>query len=327
MLVSLRRASKAEIAAADRGGDATRLRHTPKPSKTMAQGPAREKTTVKRRTFIASAAAAAALPLAHPAIGATAKTLIFVPQANLTSLDPVWTTATVTRNFSLMVYETLYGRDQSFNPQPQMVEGHAIDADGRRWTMKLREGLVFHDGTPVLARDCVASLQRWLKRDAVSETFNARVDAIEAPDDRTLIWRLKKPFPLLAPFLSKLQPQPVMVPARLAATNPFKQLTDIVAATVPFPARRIRLRQPRRLRAVHYLEFKVRSPTTAAARWPPGLMDTSSERRRLPTRPPGGTSGYPPAWMTWSWDCPSHGSDPDAEARRPVSHHRTARHL
>ena len=151
-----------------------------------------------------------------------------MPQANLTSLDPVWTTATVTRNFSLMVYETLYGRDQSFNPQPQMVEGHTIDDDGKRWTMKLREGLVFHDGTPVLARDCVASLQRWLKRDAVSETINARVDAIEAPDDRTLVWRLKKPFPLLAHFLSKVQPQPVIVPARLAATDPFKQLTEIV---------------------------------------------------------------------------------------------------
>ena len=91
-----------------------------------------------------------------------------MPQANLTSLDPVWTTATVTRNFSLMVYETLYGRDEKFNPQPLMVEGHVIDDDGKRWTMRLREGLVFHDGTPVLARDCVASLQRWLKRDAVS---------------------------------------------------------------------------------------------------------------------------------------------------------------
>src|SRR6476660_6277835 len=118
-------------------------------------------------------------PAARPPIGAAAKTLIFVPQANLTSLDPVWTTATVTRNFALMVYENLYGRDQSFNPQPQMVEGHTIDNDGRRWTMKLREGLLFHDGTPVLARDCVASLQRWLKRDAVSETMDARVDAIE----------------------------------------------------------------------------------------------------------------------------------------------------
>ncbi|HTI84858.1 MAG TPA: ABC transporter substrate-binding protein, partial [Acetobacteraceae bacterium] len=183
---------------------------------------------MKRRAFLAAAAATAALPLARPAIGGTAKTLVFVPQANLTSLDPVWTTATVTRNFSLMVYETLYGRDQAFIPKPLMVEGHVVDNDGKRWTMKLREGLVFHDGTPVLARDCIASLQRWLKRDAVSVTINARLDAIEAPDDRTLVWRLKKPFPLLAHFLSKVQPQPVIVPERLAATDPFKQLTEIV---------------------------------------------------------------------------------------------------
>ena len=80
-----------------------------------------------------------------------------------------------------------------------MVEGHVIDDDGKRWTMKLRDGLLFHDGTPVLARDCVASLQRWLKRDAVSVTINRpRVDAIEATDDRTLVWRLNKPFPAAA---------------------------------------------------------------------------------------------------------------------------------
>ena len=102
---------------------------------------------ISRRSLLAAAAAA---PLARPAIGATAKTLVFVPQANLTSLDPVWTTATVTRNFALMTYETLYGRNQAFEPQPQMVEGHTVDDDGKRWTMKLRDGLLWHDGTKVL---------------------------------------------------------------------------------------------------------------------------------------------------------------------------------
>ncbi len=181
---------------------------------------------MKRRGFLAGAAATT---LAAPALGQKAKTLIFVPQANLTSLDPVWTTATVTRNFALMTYETLYGRDVSFNPQPLMVQGHVIEDDGKRWTMKLRDGLVWHDGTPVLARDCLASLQRWLKRDAVAPIFDARVDAIEAPDGKTLVWRLKKPFPLLAHFLSKVQPSPVMMPERIAAsTDPFKQVAEIV---------------------------------------------------------------------------------------------------
>ncbi len=100
-----------------------------------------------RRSFIA-AAAAAILPLARPALGGKTTTLVFVPQANLTSLDPVWTTATVTRNFALMVYENLYGRDQAFNPKPQMVEGHV---HRQRWqahagqhaAQQWRQGLVW----------------------------------------------------------------------------------------------------------------------------------------------------------------------------------------
>src|ERR1700751_4939683 len=138
---------------------------------------------MQRRSFLASAAAAA---LARPAIAAGTKPLIFVPQANLTSLDPVWTTATVTRNFAYMVYDMLYGRDEAFVPRPQMVEGHVIDDDGRRWTMKLRAGLLCPDVPTVLARDCVASLQRWMKRDAVGATINLRLDELSAADDRTM---------------------------------------------------------------------------------------------------------------------------------------------
>jgi peptide/nickel transport system substrate-binding protein len=183
---------------------------------------------MQRRAFIAATAAAT---LARPALSAGTKPLIFVPQANLASLDPVWTTATVTRNFAYMVYDMLYGRDEAMVPRPQMVEGHVIEDDGKRWTMKLRPGMLWHDGTPVLARDCLASLQRWMKRDAVSVTINLRLDAIEAPDDRTLVWRLKRSFPLLAHFLSKVQPQPVMMPERIAASvDPFKQVAEIVGS-------------------------------------------------------------------------------------------------
>jgi peptide/nickel transport system substrate-binding protein len=180
---------------------------------------------LKRRNFVSGAAAAV---LARPAIGAQAAPLIFVPQANLTSLDPVWTTATVTRNFAYMVFEMLYARDQAFVPQPMMVQGHVIDDDGKRWTMTLREGLIWHDGTPVLARDCVASLQRWMKRDSAGATIAARLDELSAPNDRTLVWRLNKPLPLLPHFLSKVQPQPVMMPERLAQTDPFKQIPEAI---------------------------------------------------------------------------------------------------
>ncbi|HVZ07614.1 ABC transporter substrate-binding protein [Rhodopila sp.] len=180
---------------------------------------------MKRRTLLATAAAAT---LARPAIAAPDRTLIFIPQANLTSLDPVWTTATVTRNFACMVYEMLYARDQAFVPRPMMVQGHVVEDDGKRWTMTLREGLTWHDGTPVLARDCVASLRRWMKRDAVGATIGARLEELGAPTDRSIVWRFNRPLPLLPHLLSKVQPQPVMMPERLAATDPFKQVSEIV---------------------------------------------------------------------------------------------------
>src|SRR5207344_1399698 len=109
-----------------------------------------EDVLMHRRSFLAGAATAA---LARPALAQPkARTLIHVPQANLTSLDPVWTTALVTRNFAAMVFETLYGRDEKLDPKPQMVEGHQVEDNGLRWTMRLREGLLFHDGERVLAR-------------------------------------------------------------------------------------------------------------------------------------------------------------------------------
>jgi len=185
---------------------------------------------MQRRQFLAAASASAAMPaLSMPALAqnSAARTLRFVPQANLSSLDPIWTT----RNYALMVFDTLYGLDEHLVPSPQMVEGHTVENDGLRWTMKLRDGLVFHDGAPVLARDCVASLTRWMKRDPVGQSLASRMDALEAPDDRTLVFRLKKPFASLPFALAKAQPSPpCIMPARIAATDPFKQITEVVGS-------------------------------------------------------------------------------------------------
>ena len=182
---------------------------------------------MKRRTFVGAAAAAV---LARPALAQGAETLIFVPQGNLVSIDPVWTTATVTRNAAAMVFETLWGRDAALNPKPQMLAGALVEEDGRRWTLTLRDGLAFHDGERVLARDCVASVNRWMKRDPAGQTISERLDALEAKDDRTLVFRLKKPFAGLPAALSKTQPTPAMMPERLANTDPFKQVTDMVGS-------------------------------------------------------------------------------------------------
>ena len=185
---------------------------------------------MKRRLILGAAAGAL---LARPSLAQTARarTLIFVPQANLTSLDPIWTTATVTRNYAYLVFDTLYGTDDALRPQPQMAEGHRVEEDGRRWTIRLRDGLRFHDGSPVLARDCVASLARWMRRDSLGGTIAAILDGMEAPDDRTLVIRLRRPFPPLLNALAKTQPSPaVIMPERLAATDPFKQVTEVMGS-------------------------------------------------------------------------------------------------
>ena len=188
---------------------------------------------VKRRTVLHTGTAALAIGLAKPNLGRSAGTRVlkFIPQADLAVLDPVWTTAYVTRHHGMMVFDTLYGTDSTFQPQPQMVDGAQTSADGKEWTLTLRDGLKFHDGTPVLARDCVASIQRWGKRDAFGQALMAATDELSAGDDKTIRFRLKHPFPLLPTALGKVGVSICpMMPERLAKTDPFTQVTEMVGS-------------------------------------------------------------------------------------------------
>jgi len=147
----------------------------------------------RRRFLHVSSAGLAALATPRLALGAEQKVLRFVPHADLTVIDPTWNSAYVTRNHGYMVFDTLFGQDGSYQPQPQMLDGFAIEDDGKRWTLKLREGLKFHDGSKVLAHDCVASLNRWGKRDDFGKSLFAATDELSASDDRTIVFRLKRP--------------------------------------------------------------------------------------------------------------------------------------
>ena len=183
---------------------------------------------LRRRTIIAAAAAA---PLARPAYAQKTPVLRFVPQANLTSLDPIWTTATVTSNHAYYVYDVLYAVDANLKPQPQMAEGHTVSADGLAWTFRLRDGLMFHDGTPVRSKDCAASIDRWSKRDPFGQLLAKVVDKYETPDDRTLVIRLTRPFALLLNAISKPDSNVAWImPERLASTDPMKAITEVVGS-------------------------------------------------------------------------------------------------
>jgi ABC-type transport system substrate-binding protein len=99
--------------------------------------------------------------------------LKFIPQSDLSVLDPVWSAAYVVRNHGMMVFDTLYGMDSSYQIQPQMAAGHRVEDDGKTWLITLRDGLAWHDGEKVLARDCVASIRRWGARDSFGQTLMA----------------------------------------------------------------------------------------------------------------------------------------------------------
>ena len=182
---------------------------------------------MKRRIFLAASTAASLAPLARPAIGGQTTTIIHVPQGNLVTLDPVFTTAIVTRNAAAMVFETLFGRDEKLEAKPQMLSGYTTEENGLRWTMKLREGLRFHDGTPVRAADCVASLRRWMKRRCHRpDRRQDRLDELTAPDDKTLVWRLEETLRRTAERAGQDHKNtPSIMPERIAATDPFKQIS------------------------------------------------------------------------------------------------------
>ena len=184
---------------------------------------------MRRRSMLALATATLAAPSLVRA--EASRVLRFIPQADLAALDPVWTSVYVTRNHGYLVFDTLYGQDSAFNVQPQMVEGAITERDGAEWRLRLRDGLRFHDGTPVLARDCVASIRRWGRRDAFGQALLRATDEISAADDRTILFRLRTACPWLPDALGKIGVNmlPIM-PERLALTDPFKQVTEMVGS-------------------------------------------------------------------------------------------------
>jgi peptide/nickel transport system substrate-binding protein len=189
-----------------------------------------------RRTLLKSlgaGAVTAASGFPAPAISqrVAARALRFVPQADLANFDPIWNTQYVVRNAAALVWDMLYGVDNRLQPRRQMVEAEELSADGLTWTFRLRPDLRFHDGERVLASDVIASLGRWQARDNMGLMIKAIEQELVAVDDRTFRWVLKRPFPKLPVALGKVgTPSCFIMPARIAATDPFKPINEFVGS-------------------------------------------------------------------------------------------------
>ncbi len=183
-----------------------------------------------RRTLL-STSVPSALAIARPAVAQPRSVLKFIPISDLTGIDPIWTTSTAVRNHGYLVYDKLFGIDSGFAVRPQMAESFSVSEDAATVTIRLRGGLVFHDGTPVLGRDCTASIRRWAARDGLGQVLLTLLDELSAPDDRTIQFRLKAPAPWLIASLGQLSsPAPFMMPEHVAQTDPNTRITSTIGS-------------------------------------------------------------------------------------------------
>jgi len=187
-----------------------------------------------RRQLLAGAAAGAgAVALGAPAVHAQKKggTLRFIAHADLKVLDPIWTTAYITRNHSYLIYDTLLGTDEKDQIKPQMVDKWTTSSDGKKWTFTLRDGLKWHDGKPVTSEDCTESIKRWAKRDPFGKLLAAHMAKLAPVDTKSFGLELTERFgPVLEALGKPSSNVPFIMPARIAATPDSEQIKEFIGS-------------------------------------------------------------------------------------------------
>lgn len=158
-------------------------------------------------------------------------TLRVVMHSDLKIIDPIWTTAYIVRNHGYMVYDTLFAMDAKGEIHPQMVDRHEVSTDKLTYTMTLRDGLLWHDGQPVTADDCVASIKRWAAKDSMGQKMMSFVKEFQVVNPRTFKIVLKEPTGLVLPALGKPSSNvPFMMPKRVAETDANTQISDTIGS-------------------------------------------------------------------------------------------------
>ena len=181
--------------------------------------------------IIAAAALAGALLGASAATAAAQETLRLRMNGDINTLDPISTTNFTIRNASYLIYDELFALDADYQVQPQMAEGYTLSDDGLTYTITLRDGLMFHDGTAVTAADAVASLERWGKADGLGKVLFSKLASISASDDKTFVIQMAEPWGQVLPALAKISSNvPVIMPARLAANDPTEAVTEFIGS-------------------------------------------------------------------------------------------------
>lgn len=213
------------------------------------------------RKSAAAIVAAASLSGLLGTAPAEAQTLKVVMHSDLKILDPIWTTAYIVRNHGYLVWDTLFAMDEKFQVKPQMVDKYDVSADKLTWTFTLRDGLEWHDGKPVTAEDCVASIKRWAAKDSMGQKLMGSVASLTAVDAKTFKMSMKEPYGLVLESLGKPSSNvPFMMPASVAATDPNTQIkVEDVVGSGPFIFKRDEWKPGEKTVYVKNPKYKARS--------------------------------------------------------------------
>jgi peptide/nickel transport system substrate-binding protein len=158
-------------------------------------------------------------------------TLRVVMHSDLKIVDPIWTTAYMSRNYGYMVYDTLFAMDEKLAIKPQMVDSYSVSDDKLTYTFTLRAGLLWHDGAPVKAEDAVASVKRWGDKDSMGQKLMEFTRELKVVDDKTFQLILKEPYGLVLMSLAKPSSNvPFIMPKRIADTPANKQISEYVGS-------------------------------------------------------------------------------------------------
>ncbi|MDX6749870.1 ABC transporter substrate-binding protein [Geminicoccaceae bacterium 1502E] len=182
------------------------------------------------RPVLCASAAAAVIAMA-PAPVAAEKVMKATVHADVRVIDPIWTTQTVAGIHGMLIYDTLFGADDDLVPQPQMVGDYSVSEDGKTYSFTLRDGLRFHDGSPVTTEDVIASLERWGAKDQAGKALFAEIEQLEKVDDKTFRMLLKAPYGMVLDTLGKTNTSvPIIMRAEDAATDPNEQITTAIGS-------------------------------------------------------------------------------------------------
>jgi peptide/nickel transport system substrate-binding protein len=210
-------------------------------------------------------AAVLAWGLGGPVASAVAQTTLkVVMHSDLKIVDPIWTTAYIVRNHGYMIYDTLFAMDAKGDIKPQMVEKNDLSADKLTYTLTLRDGLLWHDGAPVTAEDCVASIKRWAAKDSMGQKMMGFVKELQVVNPKTLRIVLKEQTGLVLQALGKPSSNvPFMMPKRVAETDPNTQIADFTGSG-PFVFKKDEWKPGDKAVYVKFDKYKARSEAPSA---------------------------------------------------------------